>query len=111
MRSDKKRISQLKRELQNAAAKDRPALDPDDAAHRARALGLAFRIITDLVAAPIVGCVIGWLIDRVSGLGPLFLVVFFFLGLAAGIINVMRTAKEMNRKNNHNDHKDPKDNP
>ena len=108
MRSDKKRISKLKRDLRQAAAKDRPALDPDEAAHRARALGLAFRIITDLVAAPIVGCVIGWLVDRVSGLSPLFLVIFFFLGLAAGVINVMRTAKEMNRNNNPND---PKDNP
>ena len=108
MRSDKKRISQLKRDLRQAAAKDRPALAPDEAAHRARALGLAFRIITDLVAAPIVGCVIGWLIDRVSGLSPLFLVIFFFLGLAAGVINVMRTAKEMNRNNSPNN---PKDNP
>jgi F0F1-type ATP synthase assembly protein I len=31
------------------------------------------------------------------GTMPLFLLVFFFLGAAAGLLNVFRAAKEMNR--------------
>jgi len=58
----------------------------------ASGFGVAFRIGTELVAALIVGVGIGLLLDRWLDTGPLFLVVFFFLGAAAGVLNVYRAA-------------------
>lgn len=54
--------------------------------------GMAFRIGVEMVAALIVGLGIGLLLDRWLDTAPWFLVLFFFLGAAAGILNVYRAA-------------------
>ena len=54
-------------------------------------IGLAFRIGTELVAGLVVGVAIGWLLDDWLGTKPWLLVLFFFLGAGAGILNVYRT--------------------
>ncbi|HEX2592808.1 MAG TPA: AtpZ/AtpI family protein [Rhizomicrobium sp.] len=59
-------------------------------------LGIAFRFSTEMVAALIVGGGLGWGLDRLLGTRPIFLLVFFVLGAAAGIRNVMRAAQEIN---------------
>jgi len=56
-------------------------------------MGLAFRIGVDLVAAIVVGTGIGWLLDALFGTFPVFAIAFFFLGGAAGVMNVMRVAR------------------
>jgi ATP synthase protein I len=61
------------------------------------AYGFAFQVGVELVAALAVGAGIGWLLDRWLGSSPLFLLVFFFLGAVAGLLNVFRAAKNMNR--------------
>lgn len=58
-------------------------------------MGIAFRLSTELVAGIFVGGGIGLLLDKWLGTGPLFLLIFFFLGMAAGILNVFRTAKQL----------------
>ncbi|MGE0718399.1 MAG: AtpZ/AtpI family protein [Alphaproteobacteria bacterium] len=58
-------------------------------------LGWAFRIGVDLVAALVVGVGIGWLLDGWAGTMPLFVVLFFFLGAAAGALNVWRAVNRM----------------
>ena len=60
-------------------------------------LGIAFRLVTELLAAVIVGGAIGWGLDRVLGTGPLLLIVMFLVGVAAGFFNVVRSAQQMNR--------------
>jgi len=57
-------------------------------------MGLAVRVLTEFVAAVIVGAVIGWGIDRATGTSPAFLAVFLLLGAAAGFWNVYRIAME-----------------
>jgi ATP synthase protein I len=52
--------------------------------------GFAFRVGIELVAALGIGVGIGWLLDSWLGTKPWFLVVFFFFGAAAGILNVWR---------------------
>jgi ATP synthase protein I len=59
----------------------------------ASGMGVAFRIGVELVAALIVGVGIGLLLDRWLGTAPWFLILFFFLGAAAGVLNVYRAAK------------------
>lgn len=61
------------------------------------AYGFALRIGVELVVALAIGGGIGWLLDRWLGTLPLFLLVFFVLGAVAGLLNVFRAAKEMNR--------------
>ena len=60
-------------------------------------LGIAFRLVTELMAAVIVGGAIGWGLDRILGTGPFLLIVMFMVGVAAGIFTVVRTAQQMNR--------------
>lgn len=60
-------------------------------------LGIAFRLVTELMAAVIVGGTIGWGLDRILGTGPFLLIVMFMVGVAAGIFTVVRTAQQMNR--------------
>ena len=54
-------------------------------------MGLAFRIGTELVAGLVVGVAIGWRLDDWLGTKPWLMVLFFFLGAGAGILNVYRT--------------------
>lgn len=57
--------------------------------------GLAVRVGAELISALIVGAGLGRLIDIWLGTGPWGLVVLFFLGAAAGILNVYRTVARM----------------
>jgi ATP synthase protein I len=57
------------------------------------ALGLGFRVAIELVAALCVGLALGWVFDRALGTRPWGLIAFFFLGSAAGMLNVFRAAK------------------
>jgi ATP synthase protein I len=61
------------------------------------AAGFALRIGIELLAALMVGGGIGWLLDYWLGTLPLFLIVFFLLGACAGMLNVFRAGREMNR--------------
>ncbi len=51
---------------------------------------LAGRVTTELVAGVVVGTFIGWAFDNWFGTTPTLMVVFFFLGSAAGMMNVWR---------------------
>lgn len=53
-------------------------------------MGGALRIGIEMVSALVVGVGIGWLLDRWLETKPWFLVLFFFLGAAAGVLNVFR---------------------
>ena len=57
--------------------------------------GMAMRIGTEMVSALIVGVVVGLLLDNWLDTGPWFLLVFFFLGAGAGILNVYRAANRL----------------
>ena len=64
----------------------------------AASLGKALKISTELVAAVVVGSTIGFLLDNWFGTKPLLIICFFFIGVAAGMLNVFKSAKKMNRK-------------
>ena len=61
----------------------------------AASLGKALKISTELVAAVFVGSIIGFLLDDWFDTKPLLTICFFFIGVAAGILNVFRSAKKM----------------
>ena len=76
------------RDAADAAAKGGPRVSQS-------ALGLALRIGTELVVAIVVGTGIGWAFDRWLGTRPWLTVVFFFLGVGAGMVNVWRAVTGM----------------
>ena len=90
----RQRLDALGHELAGAQARHHKA--PVSAPQgQGAALGQALRLGVELVAGVAVGGFIGWAFDRWFGTAPLMMVVFLGLGAAAGIVNVMRTAKRM----------------
>lgn len=63
-----------------------------------KAMSLGFRILAELVGGVVVGALIGWQIDRWTGLSPLFLIVFLGFGIAAGFMNMMKAVSGTNRR-------------
>ncbi|HSM19718.1 MAG TPA: AtpZ/AtpI family protein [Hyphomicrobiales bacterium] len=68
---------------------------PVEAERRGSTLGLALRLVVELVAGLVVGGAIGWFLDYWLGTLPILFLLFFALGAAAGILNVIRTARQM----------------
>ena len=53
-------------------------------------MSLGMRAGAEFVSSVIVGAALGWGLDWLIGTRPLFLIVFFFLGVAAAVWNVIR---------------------
>jgi ATP synthase protein I len=64
----------------------------DSTARSMRTLGALSAVGIAFVLAVVIGFVVGYFLDSWIGTSPLFTIVFFFFGLAAGILNVVRTA-------------------
>ena len=61
----------------------------------ASGFGQAMRVGAELISGLIVGVGLGWLMDRWLDTKPMMMIIFIFLGGAAGILNVFRTAMSM----------------
>ena len=61
-------------------------------------IGVAFKLSTEMVAAVVVGTIIGFILDNWFGTKPWLILIFFFVGVVAGILNVIRSAKSMQSK-------------
>ena len=61
-------------------------------------MGSAFKLGTELVAAVVVGTIIGFILDSWFDTKPWLIIIFFFLGAAAGMLNVVRTANRMQKE-------------
>ena len=55
------------------------------------------RLSAELVGGVVVGFILGWLLDRWFGTSPWGLIVFLLLGFTAGVLNVMRSARVIQR--------------
>ena len=79
-------LSKIKKELDN------------DEEKRGSFMGNAFKLGTELVAAVAVGTIIGFILDSWFDTKPWLIIIFFFLGAAAGMLNVIRTANQMQKE-------------
>jgi len=61
-------------------------------------MAYGMRMAAELVAAVIVGGVIGWSLDWVLGSRPWLFLLFFLLGFAAGVVNVIRAYDRLQRE-------------
>ena len=63
----------------------------------AASLGKALKISTELVAAVVVGTTLGFILDYWFDTRPWLTISFFFMGVSAGILNVIKSAKNMHK--------------
>ncbi len=70
----------------------------DDTEKKGSFMGSAFKLGTELVAAVAVGTIIGFILDSWFDTKPWLIIIFFFLGAAAGMLNVIRAAKRMQKE-------------
>ena len=84
------RLSKLRGHRKNET--DQSGDGSGDGAARASAMARGFRLSSELIAGVAIGALIGWGFDRLLSTSPWGLIVFFLLGFAAGVINVMRSA-------------------
>ena len=69
-----------------------------DSEKRGSFMGSAFKLGTELVAAVAVGTIIGFILDSWFDTKPWLIIIFFFLGAASGMLNVIRTANRMQKE-------------
>ena len=60
-------------------------------------MGTAFKMSPELVAAVVVGTIIGFILDNWFGTKPWLILIFFFVGVITGIMNVVKSAKRMQK--------------
>tara|TARA_B100000683_G_scaffold210969_1_gene205611 strand:+ start:43 stop:318 length:276 start_codon:yes stop_codon:yes gene_type:complete len=65
--------------------------------HDPTPIGTAFKLSTELVSAVAVGTIIGFILDKTFGTKPWLILIFFFIGVIAGIANVIKSAKKMQK--------------
>ncbi len=85
----------------SAAPAPAPSAPPNsESAGSAMSMGL--RAGSEFVSATIVGAGIGWVLDRALGTNPAFLIVFFMIGVTAGVWNVIRVTSPKGGGAGHN---------
>ena len=69
-----------------------------DQEKRGSFMGSAFKLGTELVSAVAVGTIIGFILDSWFDTKPWLIILFFFLGAVAGLLNVIRVANRMQKE-------------
>ena len=87
----------FKTRLKIAKSKIKKQINPNEE-KRGSFMGNAFKLGTELVAAVGVGTIIGFILDSWFGTKPWLIIIFFFLGAAAGIMNVIKAANRMQKE-------------
>lgn len=91
------RISDLGERLGKAKAQHQADAE-GDADMRGRGMAYGMRMAAELVGAVMVGGAIGWGLDRWLGSTPWLFLLFFVLGFAAGVLNVVRAYERMQKE-------------
>jgi ATP synthase protein I len=94
--SEDARLNARLARLSEALDRKQPPSEPRDADQSSRqsidAANLGFRALVEFVTTIVVAPIVGWQIDAWLKTRPIFLIVFLFLGMAAGLLNVYRIA-------------------
>jgi len=83
-------LENLESRLREARAEQAPSPEPTST-HRQ--MGLAYRVLVEMIAGVGVGAAIGWALDKWLGTQPILLLAMIFLGFAAGMLNVLRAIR------------------
>ena len=83
----KEKVKKLKDELKSKELKKKGS----------SSMGIALRMGTEFVAAVFVASFIGFHVDKWLQTTPIFIIIFFIIGSVAGILNVVRSSKMINK--------------
>ena len=89
-------LEEFKTRLKIAKSKIKKQVQSDNE-KKGSFMGSAFRLGTELVAAVGVGTIIGFILDSWFDTKPWLIIIFFFLGAAAGMLNVIKAANRMQK--------------
>lgn len=88
-----RRSSELGRKLDEARQTEGARRGTAAKGGKGEAMGRALRLSAELIGGIVVGGAIGWYLDGVLGnQKPYLFILFFLLGAAAGMLNVIRSA-------------------
>ena len=90
--SDKLKIENIKKRINNLQKTNG---SNQDKLSKKSGLSFGFRIGIEIVAAIVVGTVIGIFVDKYLGTKPFGLIIFFILGSLAGFLNVYRVMRRI----------------
>ena len=88
--------NQFKTRLKIAKNKAKGKIDQRNSDPKSN-VGQAIKMSTELVSAVAVGTIIGFILDKWFGTKPWLILIFFFVGVVAGILNVIRSAKKLQK--------------
>lgn len=93
------KLSDLGERLDRVKAQRRADAEAElDAEMRGRGMAYGMRMAAELVGAVIVGGLIGVGLDWLIGTKPWLFLLFFVLGFAAGVLNVVRAYERMQKE-------------
>ncbi|MDC1148562.1 AtpZ/AtpI family protein [Pelagibacteraceae bacterium] len=87
IREIKEKVKKLKDELKSKELKKEGS----------SSMGIALKMGTEFVAAVFVASFIGFHVDKWLQTTPIFIIIFFIIGSVAGILNVVRSSKMINK--------------
>lgn len=96
-------MQDLDRRLKAAKKKHEPKRPVGDSSRDMSGVGVGLRIAVDLVAGVAAGVGIGWYLDSVLETKPWLLLLFTIIGFCAGLLNVYRTARQLEEKKSQAD--------
>jgi ATP synthase protein I len=85
------RLKDFERRLDRSVQARRKTAGPDTT--EGTAAGLALRAVTELIVGLAVCMGLGWMADRFFGTAPWIMLALMPVGLAAGVLNVMRLSR------------------
>ena len=89
--TDQDRLKDLGKKLDKTLEERRGASGPDS--QEGSAAGLAIRAVSELLVGLLVCMGLGWGADKYLGTAPWIMLALMPLGLAAGVVNVMRLSR------------------
>ena len=107
MTDDKKKSDEMKESLNDLSARVSAAREanepkPSRGFKEVSTYGIATRLVAELIAGILVGVLFGWYLDQWLDTKPWLMILSIMIGAAAGIMNVMRAAKQLAPSDTHN---------
>ena len=91
---DQNKLDELKERIDNAET----SITPSPKNKRENGAGFGFKISTEIIAALVVGVVVGLIVDKYLGTKPFGLIIFFIFGAIAGFLNVYRVMRRIEKQ-------------
>jgi len=92
--NNENKLKNLKERIESAKLKN----NPNQNIKKESGAGFGFKISTEIIAALIVGVVIGLVVDKYLGTKPFGLIIFFIFGALAGFLNIYRVMRRIEKQ-------------